>query len=132
MNPMYGRCSICESEGIKMKEIELVIKIPEKTINEIKDNAMFAGSISSDIRWDITSAIVNGIALPEGHGTLKDFEKLYADMSEREELARQRVIDTPSNSPCYMRYVAQLNERTSFKEMLYDASTIIEADKEQK
>jgi hypothetical protein len=28
-----------------------------------------------------------------------------------------------------MRYMAQLNERTSFKEMLYDAPTIIEADK---
>lgn len=76
--------------------------------------------------------VANGIPLPKGHGVLKDFEKLYADMSEREELARQRVIDTPSNSPCYMRYVAQLNERTAFKEMLYDAPTIIEADRSEK
>lgn len=78
---------------------------------------------------EVINAVKNGTPLPKGHGALKDFEKLYADMSEREELARQRVIDTPLNSPCYMRYVAQLNERTSFKEMLYDAKTIIEADK---
>ena len=77
----------------------------------------------------ILDCVKNGTPLPKGHGALKDFEKLYADMSEKEELARQRVIDTPTNSPCYMRYVAQLNERTAFKEMLFDAPTIIEADK---
>ena len=55
--------------------MEIVIKISEKTVNEIKDNAMFADSISSDIRWDITSAIVNGIPLPKGHGKLKDIDK---------------------------------------------------------
>ena len=48
-----------------MSDIELVIKIPEKTVNDIKDNAMFAGSISSDIRWDITNAIVNGTPLEQ-------------------------------------------------------------------
>ena len=73
--------------------------------------------------------ILNGTPLPKGHGSLKDFEKIYVDMKEKEELARQRVIDTPINGPCYMRYVTQLNERTAFKEMLYDAPTIIEADK---
>jgi hypothetical protein len=55
-----------------MSDIELVIKIPEDTVDEIKDNAMFAGSISSEILWDVTSAIVNGIALPKGHGRLID------------------------------------------------------------
>ncbi len=48
-----------------MADIEVVIKIPEKTVNDIKDNAMFAGSISSDVRWDVTSAIVNGTPLPD-------------------------------------------------------------------
>ena len=108
--------------------MQIVIDIPE----EIYNSACATNNI-----WDmrmagfVCSAIANGTPLPKGHGALKDFEKLYADMSEREELARQRVIDTPSNSPCYMRYVAQLNERTSFKEMLYDAPTIIEAGKEE-
>lgn len=45
--------------------MQIVIEIPEKTVNEIKDNAMFAGSISSDIRWDITNAIVNGTPLEQ-------------------------------------------------------------------
>ena len=59
-----------------MADIELVIKIPEKTVNEIKDNAMFAKEIASSIKWDITSAIVNGTPLPKGHGDLIDRDKL--------------------------------------------------------
>lgn len=43
--------------------MKLVIDIPEETVNEIKDNVMFACSIPSDIRWDVTSAIANGIPL---------------------------------------------------------------------
>ena len=65
-----------------MADIELVIKMPEKTINEIKDNAMFAGSISSDVRWDVTSAIVNGTPLPKGHGNLVDYEELKNNAME--------------------------------------------------
>ena len=45
--------------------MKLIIDISEETINEIKDNAMFAGSLSSDIRWDVTSAIVNGTPLDD-------------------------------------------------------------------
>lgn len=48
-----------------MADIELVIKIPEDTVNAIKDNAMLAGTILSDIRWDVTNAIVNGTPLNE-------------------------------------------------------------------
>ena len=40
--------------------MQMVIDIPEETVNEIKDNAMFAGAIPSEILWDVTSAIVNG------------------------------------------------------------------------
>lgn len=108
-----------------MADIELVIKIPKEAYNLLK---------TSGVDWlgaeHILDAVSNGIPLPKGHGDLKDFQKMYADMTEKEELARQRVIDTPTNSPCYMRYVAQLNERTAFKEMLFDAPTIIEAESE--
>lgn len=45
--------------------IKLVIEIPKETVNEIKDNAMFAESIASQIKWDVTSAIVNGIPLDD-------------------------------------------------------------------
>ena len=52
--------------------MKIVIDISEKTVNEIKDNAMFAGTIPSEILWDITGAIVNGTPLPKGHGRLID------------------------------------------------------------
>lgn len=60
--------------------MRMVIDIPEETMNEIKDNAMFAGSISSDIRWDVTSAIVNGTPIPEGCGRLIDGDALRSEM----------------------------------------------------
>lgn len=52
--------------------MKLIIDIPEETVNEIKDNVMFAGTIPSEILWDVTSAIVNGTLLPKGHGKLVD------------------------------------------------------------
>ena len=102
--------------------MKLLIEIPEEM-----HKALEQGNYNM---YDLVGCIMNGTPLPKGHGELKDFEKIYADMIEKEELARQRVIDTPTNSPCYMRYIAQLNERTAFKEMLFDAETIIKADKE--
>lgn len=70
-----------ESEG-KM-DIELVIKISEKTVNDIKDNAMFAKPIADHIKWDVTSAIVNGTPLPKGHGKIGDLDELIKAMKER-------------------------------------------------
>ena len=50
---------------------------------------------------------------------------LYKQVEVREELARNRVLDTPSstpyahnNNPAYSRYSAQLYERISFKHMV--------------
>lgn len=39
-------------------------------------------------------------------------ETLLKEMRRLEELARNRVCDTPSRSPAYPRYCAQLGERT--------------------
>lgn len=47
---------------------------------------------------------------------------LYRKISELEEIARTRYLDTPSNSPAHERYMAQLNERTSFKHLVADFS----------
>jgi len=111
--------------------MKIVINLPDTDITE---NLIRAAKWEDGSLFDIVlrRAMKDAIILPKGHGELKDFEKIYADMTEKEELARQRVIDTPRNNLCYVRYIAQLNERTAFKEMLYDAPTIIEADKEDK
>lgn len=104
--------------------MQIVIDISEKLYDKILSDVTLTIEESSVI----ATRIYSGTPLPKGHGDLKDFQTIYGDMKEKEELARQRVIDTPTNSPCYIRYVAQLNERTAFKEMLFDAQTIIEAD----
>lgn len=52
-----------------------------------------------------------------------DKATLYKEIAELEELSRNRVLDTPTNSPVYARYVAQLSERTALKHKIYDAST---------
>lgn len=49
-----------------------------------------------------------------------DKAELYETISELEDLARQRVLDTPFNSPAYPRYLAQLQECTNLKHKIYD------------
>lgn len=49
-----------------------------------------------------------------------DKAELYETIAELEDLARQRVLDTPFNSPAYSRYLAQLQERTNLKHKIYD------------
>lgn len=61
---------------------------------------------------------------------LIDADALYERLRDDEDLARQRVIDTPNSfpngmlNPAAVRYMAQLSERTRFKEIVYDAPTI--------
>ena len=47
-------------------------------------------------------------------------EALYRKVAELEMLARDRYLDTPTNSPCYSRYMAQLGERTHLKFLIAD------------
>ena len=54
--------------------MKLIIEISEKSVNEIKDNVMFADDIPNDIRWDITKAIFNGKSLPKEHERLIEQE----------------------------------------------------------
>ena len=49
-----------------------------------------------------------------------DKSALYKKIAQLEELARNSYLETPSNSPCYSRYMAQLNERTAFKHLIAD------------
>lgn len=57
--------------------------------------------------------------------------ELYKKICEAEKLAQERVLDTRSDSPfpsklnpAYIRYSAQLDERTQFKHMIADARSI--------
>ena len=59
-----------------------------------------------------------------------DADALYERIAGKEELARRRVVDTPSRlpngdfNPYATRYATQLDERTTFKFMIADAPTI--------
>ena len=61
---------------------------------------------------------------------LIDADALYERLEELEELARDRVIDTPNSfpngalNPAAVMYSAQLSERTMLKQMIFDAPTI--------
>lgn len=57
--------------------------------------------------------------------------ELYKNVCEAEKLAREKVLDTPSDipfpnklNPAYTRYLAQLDERTQFKHMIADAPSV--------
>ena len=56
-------------------------------------------------------------------------EKLYNKITEFEELAKKRVLDTPTTSHAYPRYVAQLNERTALKHMIMDEPAAFDTEK---
>ena len=45
---------------------------------------------------------------------------LYNEIAKLEELARNRYLDTPSNSPGIVRYQWQLTERTNLKHLIVD------------
>ena len=56
--------------------MQIVIDIPEETVKEIKDNAMFAKDIADNIKWDVTGAIVNGRPLLKGHWIAEENEEM--------------------------------------------------------
>ena len=101
--------------------MRLVIDIPEKTINEIKDNAMFAGSISSEMLWDVTNAIANGTPLPKGHGRLGDLDALEKEIVNG--------IKAGNYEEGYETF-AHINDMDDCIECVKYTDTIIEADKE--
>ena len=49
-----------------------------------------------------------------------DKSALYEEISRLEEISRDKYLETPSNSPCYSRYMAQSNKCTAFKHIIAD------------
>lgn len=72
-----------------MKDIELVIKIPERIYNTIMSTQSYIFGFSSEksLSAETLKAIRTGIPLPKGHGALIDKSELpidifYDDISE--------------------------------------------------
>lgn len=49
-----------------------------------------------------------------------DKNALYKKIAELEEVARNRYLNAPKNSPVCSRFMEQLDERTRFKQMVED------------
>lgn len=49
---------------------------------------------------------------------------LYSEIAKLEELARDRYLDTPSESPVFVRYQSQLNECTNLKHLIADTPAV--------
>ena len=95
-----------------MADIELVIKIPEEvkqTFDNAKNEDLYANYY--DRNSLIGKAIQNGITLPKGHGRLIDENELI------DEIVREEIEG---------RYYDVI-----YAHSVYDAETIIEADKER-
>lgn len=93
-----------EKRGIKMSNIELVIKIPEEDFERCKKRFQMRIDIMGD-------AIANGTPLPKGHGDLIDRKDLDITTITTDDYSGNEVIDVV------------------LKEDVDGASAIIEADK---
>lgn len=98
-----------------MKDVELVIKIPERIYKQIMTTQSYIFGFSSEksLSAETLKAIMTGTPLPKGHGVLKDVTNLmrglYTDTQTTEE--------TFTSSEVY-------------KMIDEECPTIIEADKE--
>lgn len=61
-----------------MADIELVIKMPEKTYKRIQA-LVNDDYFEHDICGNTMRRVANGTPLPKGHGKLKDFDKIISD-----------------------------------------------------
>jgi len=77
-----------------MKEIELVVKVPENEYGRIlkSDETVFADAASKEC---MLYAIKNGVVLPKGHGDLKDMGNLpyVFDLTKEEPVYSGRDIE---------------------------------------
>ncbi len=64
-----------------MKDMELLIKIPEELYEAYKGRPPMLGDAGLDV---IAQAIANGIQLPKGHGDLKDADVMINKLCTHE------------------------------------------------
>lgn len=105
-----------------MADIELVIKLPEELLSKINDE-----NYQSIISWYDTTlyyAILSGMPLPKKHGRLIDADalmKLYG-LEDATKYGNETAEQQTHSYDTMMMY--------EIADMLDDAPTIIEADKE--
>lgn len=66
-----------------MKEVELVIKIPEEIYKRIlpyRDFPLISNLTTDSLK--LTHAVANGTPIPKGHGRIGDLDKLKANIEE--------------------------------------------------
>ena len=100
-----------------MADIELVIKIPEEVMEYIRNNSC----LSVVYNDEVTKAMKNGVPLPKGHGRLIDADEL------REKMVSYRYSDRYCENHTIERSISI----GMVDLIINDASTVIEADKEQ-
>ena len=59
--------------------MKLIVDIAEDIVTKIKDNAMFAETIASQIKWGITSAIVNAKPLDKIKKEIDEQSAMHMD-----------------------------------------------------
>ena len=96
----------------RRKEMKIVIDIPDNVKQRLDEGHIQNGSIMAKVLMDI---ITNGTPLPKGHGRLIDADAYQTTLEEK--ARRLKTIDT-------------INGLCGAVALLFDAETIIEADKE--
>ena len=89
-------------------------------VSEIQKNNPFNAMVltyDESIMWDEYRKIGT---VEECRAATGKIESIVDQLEERVELARQRCIDCPVNSPAYARYQMQYHERAMFLEIVKD------------
>lgn len=99
-----------------MKDVELVIKIPERIYKQIMTTQSYIFGFSSEksLSAETLKAIRTGIPIPKGHGKIVDVDKIWDEVPD---------ISSPLENH-FKTY--------DFCRFLENTPAIIEADKEDK
>ncbi len=98
-----------------METVDVVIKIPKTTYNNVKKTECI---IWGDDAYYIGHAIANGTVLPKGHGRLVDADEMVKILRKSEYYQEKRGDF----------YGVEVTSRV--KNFIEDTDTVIEADKE--
>lgn len=87
-----------------MADVELVIKLSERTYKEIMSMQSYFLDLSGDFFIDLLKTISTGTPLPKGHGVLKDVTSLmrglYTDTQTTEETFTSSEVYSMIDEEC--------------------------------